>query len=186
MASKSKNVRIEQLRVFEKKLALRLQQLEKKGISKEKAQNDPLVKSLKSKIRETNVRIAAIDKFVLKVQELAKAKAAKLAELAKQEEQVAPAPAKEKSSEAKPEETKPKPKKKEETVDKEPKKKEVVKESPVAEEAPKKAEKAEAAPKKAKKTADATDESAPKKTKKQPAADGEAAPKKKVAKKKEE
>ena len=28
MASKSKNVRIEQLRIFEKKLALRLQQLE--------------------------------------------------------------------------------------------------------------------------------------------------------------
>lgn len=185
MASKSKNVRIEQLRVFEKKLALRLQQLEKKGISKEKAQNDPLVKSLKSKIRETNVRIAAIDKFVLKVQELAKAKAAKLAELAQKEEPVK-APSKEKSSEAKPEETKPKPKKKEETVDKEPKKKEGAKEAPVADEPPKKAEKTEAAPKKAKKAADATDESAPKKPKKQPAADGEAAPKKKAAKKKEE
>ena len=38
MASKSKNVRIEQLRIFEKKLALRLQQLDQKGISKEKAQ----------------------------------------------------------------------------------------------------------------------------------------------------
>ena len=61
MASKSKDVRIEQLRIFEKKLALRLEQLDKKGISKEKAQNDPLVKSLKSKIRETNVRIAAFD-----------------------------------------------------------------------------------------------------------------------------
>ena len=64
MASKSKDVRIEQLRIFEKKLALRLQQLDKKGISKEKAQSDPLVKSLKSKIRETNVRIAALEKFV--------------------------------------------------------------------------------------------------------------------------
>ena len=36
MASKSKNVRIEQLRIFEKKLALRLQKLDQKGISKEK------------------------------------------------------------------------------------------------------------------------------------------------------
>ena len=93
MASKSKNVRIEQLRIFEKKLALRLQQLDKKGISKEKAQKDPLVKSLKSKIRETNVRIAAFDKFVQLTQELAQAKVQKLAELAaKKEEKSKPAP----------------------------------------------------------------------------------------------
>ena len=38
MASKSKDVRIEQLRIFEKKLVLRLEQLAQKGISKEKAQ----------------------------------------------------------------------------------------------------------------------------------------------------
>ena len=80
MASKSKNVRIGQLRIFEKKLNLRLQQLAQKGISKENAQNDPLVKSLKSKIRETNVRIAAFEKLVQRTQELAQVKAQKLAE----------------------------------------------------------------------------------------------------------
>ena len=46
MASKSKDVRMEQLRIFEKKLALRLEELAEKEISKEIAQNDPLVKSL--------------------------------------------------------------------------------------------------------------------------------------------
>ncbi len=103
MASKSKNVRMEQLRVFEKKLALRLEQLEKKGISKEKAQSDPLVKSLKSKIKQTKVRIAVFDKFVQKKEELAKAKAQKLAEAAQEEKASA--------SEAAPEEAKPKKKK---------------------------------------------------------------------------
>ena len=93
MASKSKDVRIEQLRTFEKKLALRLQQLDQKGISKEKAQSDPLVKSLKSKIRETNVRVAAIEKFVQLNEKLAQAKAQKLAEPAvKKEEKSEPAP----------------------------------------------------------------------------------------------
>jgi len=103
MASKSKDVRMEQLRVFEKKLALRLEQLEKKGISKEKAQSDPLVKSLKSKIKQTKVRIAVFDKFVQKKEELAKAKAQKLAEAAQEEKASA--------SEAAPEEAKPKKKK---------------------------------------------------------------------------
>ena len=80
MASKSKNVRLEQLRILEKKLALRLEKIAQKGISKEKAQKDPLVKSLKSKIRETNVRIAALDKLVQLNQKLAQDKAQKLAE----------------------------------------------------------------------------------------------------------
>ena len=92
MPSKSKDVRIEQLRIFEKKLALRLQQLDQKGISKEKAQSDPLVKSLKSKIRETNVRIAAVEKFVQINEKLAQAKAQKLAEPeVKKEEKSEPA-----------------------------------------------------------------------------------------------
>jgi hypothetical protein len=79
MSSKSKNVRIEQRRILEKKLELRLQILAQKGISKEKAQRDPLVKNLKAKIRETNARIAAFDKFIQRAQELAQAKAQKLA-----------------------------------------------------------------------------------------------------------
>jgi hypothetical protein len=158
MASKSKDVRLEQLRIFEKKLALRLQQLEQKGIAKEKAQNDPLVKSLKSKIRETNVRIKAFDKFVQKNEDLTKAKEQKLADLAKKEEE----------PEAKEEEPKPK---KKAAAEKEPKKQPAAKDEKAAKESAKPAEGEEAAPKKAKKQADT--------------AEG-AEPKKKAAKKKEE
>ncbi|HNY50257.1 MAG TPA: hypothetical protein PLV50_05205 [Smithella sp.] len=139
MPSKSKDVRMEQLRVFEKKLALRLEQLEKKGISKEKAQNDALVKSLKSKIKQTRVRIAVFDKFIQKKEELAKAKAQKLADLEKKEE--------ESGSEEKQDE--PKPKKKQ---------------SAAKDEASSKAtDTGEAKPKKAKKQSAAGDEAAPKK-----------------------
>lgn len=81
MPSKSKNVRIEQCRVLEKKLELRLQQLDQKGVSKERAQRDPLVKNLKAKIRETKTRIAVADKHVELTGVLAQAKAKKQAEL---------------------------------------------------------------------------------------------------------
>lgn len=158
MASKSKNVRLEQLRVFEKKLALRLQQLDQKGISKEKVQKDPIVKSLKSKIRETNVRIAALEKFVQLNQKLAQAKAQKLAEPeVKKEDKSEPAP---------------KPKKKADTAEKEAKKQPAAKD--------------DAPVKEPKKQASSTDDAAPKKSKKQPAAADETAPKKKTTKKKEE
>ena len=170
MASKSKDVRIEQLRIFEKKLALRLEQLDAKGSSKEKAQNDPLVKSLKSKIRETNVRIAAFDKFVQKKEELAKAKVQKLADLEKKEEESKSAPAK-KESAVEEKQAEPKSKKKTATADKEPKKQQAVKDEAVVKETSKPVAADEAAPKKAKKRSDA--------------ADGEA-PKKKASKKKEE
>jgi hypothetical protein len=174
MASKSKDVRMEQLRIFEKKLALRLQTLEQKGIGKEKAQSDPLVKKLKSKIRQTHVRITVFDKFVQRTQELAQTKAQKLAEpAAKEEKKSTPTPAKETSSEDK--QVEPKPKKKVETSDKETKKQPAVKE----EAAPKE-------PKEPKKQPTVTDEATAKKAKKPPAADGEAAPKKKASKKKEE
>jgi hypothetical protein len=162
MASKSKNVRIEQLRVFEKKLALRLQKLDQKGISKEKAQKDPLVKSLKSKIKETNLRIKALEKLILQTQELVQAKAQKLAESANKEEKPVP--------EAK--QAEPKPKKKAEPAEKEAKKQPAAKDDAPAKEPKKKAA--------------STDEDAPKKAKKQPAEEGEAAPKKKASKKKEE
>jgi hypothetical protein len=133
MASKSKEARLEQLKTFEKKLVLRLQQLEKKGISKEKAMMDSLVKELKSKIRQTNMRIVAFDKFVQRAQELAQAKAQKLVELAKKiEEVVSEAAAEGKKAEAKP--------KKKAAADKD-----------------------EAAPKKAKKQADAGGDAEPKK-----------------------
>ena len=96
MSSKSKEVRIEQRRISEAKLALRLKQLAEKGISKEDAQRDTLVKSLKSKIRETNVRIAAFEKNMKLVQTLAQAKAEKLAAPPKKKEKPKAKPAKEK------------------------------------------------------------------------------------------
>lgn len=133
MASKSKEARLEQLKTFEKKLVLRLQQLEQKGISKEKALMDSLVKELKSKIRQTNTRIVAFDKFVQRTQELAQAKAQKLAELAKRVEEVVS----EAAAEGKKEEAKPKKKAA--------------------------ADKDETAPKKAKKQADAGGDAEPKK-----------------------
>ncbi len=80
MASKSKDVRIEQLRIFQKRLDLRLQQLAQKGIGEKEAQKDPLVKSLKSKIKETNIRITAIEKFVKIAEALVQAKVQKQAE----------------------------------------------------------------------------------------------------------
>lgn len=79
MASKNKDVRIEQRRVIEKKMELRFAKLAADGISKEKTQKDAVIKNLKSKIRETNVRIAAFDKNIQKTQDLAKAKEEKLA-----------------------------------------------------------------------------------------------------------
>ena len=141
MASKSKNVRIEQLRIFEKKLALRLQQLDQKGINKEKAQSDPLVKNLKSKIRQTKVRIAVFDKFVKRTQELAQVKIQKIAESSNKENKSESAP------DAKKEE--PKSKKKAVAADKEQKK------QPNATD--------ETTPKKAKKQPTDADETAPKK-----------------------
>ncbi len=130
MSSKSKDVRIEQRRILEKKLDLRLQQLAQKGISKEKAQSDPLVKNLKSKIRETNIRIKAVDKSAKLNEELAQAKAQKLAGAEKKDQaaepgategQVASEPKSKKKAAAAEKETKPK-KKTDAAADGEPKK----------------------------------------------------------------
>jgi hypothetical protein len=145
MASKSKDVRIEQLRIFEKKLALRLEQLAQKGISKENAKSDPLVKSLKSKIRETNVRITAFEKFIQLNQKLAQAKEQKLAEPDVKKEGKS-----ESAQEAKQADSKPK--KKETGADKEPKKQPAAKDETVPQE-----------PKKPKKQPVDADEAAPKK-----------------------
>ena len=110
MSSKSKEARLEQRRVLEKKLELRLSKLADLGVAKEKAKSDPLVKKLQAQIRETNLRIAAIDKNAEKVLAMKQAKEKKLAEkLAPKEEQEA------QEKEAK---TKKKP-----AADKEPKKK---------------------------------------------------------------
>jgi hypothetical protein len=148
MSSKSKKVRIEQRRILETRLELRLKKLAEKGVSKEDAQRDPLVKNLKSQIRETNVRIAAFEKNIKLAQTLAQAKAQKVAELSAKKEE--------------------KPKPHAEPAAEQPKKHKEKAEShhdSVASEAPKK-KAAVAADKEPKKKAPAADgEAAPKKTK---------------------
>ena len=90
MSSKSKEARLEQRRVLEKKLELRLSKLADLGVAKEKAKSDPLVKKLQAQIQETNLRIAASDKNAEKVLAMKQAKEKKLAEkLAPKEEQEA-------------------------------------------------------------------------------------------------
>lgn len=136
MSSKSKDVKLEQRRVLEKKLDLRLQQLAQKGIGKEKADSDPLVKKLKAKIRETNLRIKTADKFAQKTQELAQAKAQKLAQESQKTEELksvseSSEPKSKKKSTEGAKEVKPK-KKAESSADGEPKKPRKKKEEPQA------------------------------------------------------
>ncbi|PKN18991.1 MAG: hypothetical protein CVU71_09425 [Deltaproteobacteria bacterium HGW-Deltaproteobacteria-6] len=124
MASKSKDVRIEQRRILEKKLELRLSKLAGLGVASEKAKSDPLVKNLKSQIRETNVRIAAFDKNTVKIQELKQAKEKKLAEKsAPKEEQAAPEKEAKAKKKAVPAEKEPKKKPAEGEAPKKPRKK---------------------------------------------------------------
>lgn len=80
MASKTKEVRLEQRRVLEQKLEMRLKKLEGEGQAKEKIDKDVIVKNLKAQIKETNKRIAAIDKNTIKIEDLKQAKQQKLAE----------------------------------------------------------------------------------------------------------
>lgn len=129
MASKSREVRMEQRRILEKKLELRLHKLEALGAAKEK---DPMVKNLRSQIRETDIRIAAFDKNIAKVEALKQAKAKKLAE--KDAPKEAPA-APEKEGKAK---------KKAASAEKEPKKKAASAEGEAAKKPKKKKEEAPA------------------------------------------
>ncbi len=112
MASKSKDVRLEQRRILEKKLEMRLSNLTGQGIAAEKIKTDPLVKSLKSQIRETNIRIAAIDKNTVKVESMKQDKAKKLLEKsAPKETEAAPGKEAKAKKKAAPAEKEPKKKK---------------------------------------------------------------------------
>lgn len=82
MASKSKEVRLEQRRVLEQKLEMRLKKLEEAGAAKEKIAKDAIAKNLRAQIKEANMRIAAIDKNTTQVENLRQAKQQKLAEKA--------------------------------------------------------------------------------------------------------
>lgn len=108
MSSESKATRLRQKAEWEVKLERRVALLSGKGIDEKKIARDVLVKELKSKIRESQVRLKAIAANEKRTEELAAAKAARLA--APKEE----APKAKKAPEPTPEEAKPKKKKKKE------------------------------------------------------------------------
>ena len=105
MASESRETRLKQKAEWEVKLNKRLALLAGKGLDEKKIAQDVLVKSLKSKIKESQVRLKAIDAVEKRTAELA---AIKTERLAKAEEEAPKA----KKVEEPPPETKPKKKKK--------------------------------------------------------------------------
>jgi hypothetical protein len=113
MASKSKDVRIEQRRILEKKLEMRLSKLTGEGMAAQKINTDPIVKNLKAQIREANIRIAAIDKNTVKIESMREDKARKLLEKSAPKETGA-APEKEAKSKKKAAPAEKEPKKKKE------------------------------------------------------------------------
>lgn len=108
MSSESKATRLRQKAEWEVKLERRTALLSGKGIDEKKIARDILIKALKSKIRESQVRLDAIAANEKRTEELAAAKAARLA--APKEE----APKPQKAAEPPAEESKPKKKKKKE------------------------------------------------------------------------
>jgi hypothetical protein len=107
MASQSRETRQKQLAEGEVKLRKRQTLLGEKGFDEKKIARDVLVRELKSKIKESHVRLRAIDATEKRTGELAKMKAERLA---KPKEE---APKAKKAAEPPPE-TKPKKKKKKE------------------------------------------------------------------------
>lgn len=107
MGSQSKETRQKQLAGWEVKLQKRLAFLGEKGFDEKKIARDALAKELKSKIKESQVRLQAIDATEKRTGELAAMKAERLA---KPKEE----PPKAKKAAEPPPETKPKKKKKKE------------------------------------------------------------------------
>jgi len=108
MSSESRETRLSQKAQWEAQLGRRTALLSGKGIDEKKIARDVLVKKLKAKIRESQVRLDAIAANVKRTEELAAAKAARLA-TPKEE-----APKPQKAPEPPAEEAKPKKKKKKE------------------------------------------------------------------------
>ena len=107
MASESRETRLKQLAGWEAKLQKRLAFLGEKGFDEKKIARDALTRELKAKIKESQVRLRAIDATETRTEELAAMKAERLA---KPKEE---APKSKKAAEPPPE-AKPKKKKKKE------------------------------------------------------------------------
>jgi hypothetical protein len=79
MASKSKEVRIEQRKYWENKLDQRLEVLAEKGLKPQETAKDPAVKKIRAHLRETEARLRSITSLEAKVEEMARVKAEKAA-----------------------------------------------------------------------------------------------------------
>lgn len=77
MASKSKEVRVEQKKYWETKLERRLEALAEKGVDPKTAAKDPGVKKIRAHLRETEARLKTIISLEAKAEEMAQKKAAK-------------------------------------------------------------------------------------------------------------
>jgi hypothetical protein len=95
MASESKETRLKQKAVLEKKLQHRLALLADKGLDEKQIARDTLVRELKADLKATAVRLRAIDANTKRTADLAVAKAERLAkpkEEAPKAKKAAPAP----------------------------------------------------------------------------------------------
>jgi hypothetical protein len=79
MASASKETRLKQKATLEAKLQKRLNLLTEKGLDEKKIARDVLVRELKANLKETDVRLRAIDASVKRTADLAAMKAERLA-----------------------------------------------------------------------------------------------------------
>jgi hypothetical protein len=86
MASKSKTSRLEQKAYLEEKLDKRLSFLSEKGIEPGKISKDTGVKKIRAQMRETEGRLKVISDLELKVEEMARIKAEKMAAPKKEKE----------------------------------------------------------------------------------------------------
>lgn len=115
MASKLRSVREAQKAYWVEKLSQRRAELSEKGIDGSQIEKDSVVKKLKAKINDTNIRLAAIEANEQKLVDMARIREEKKAAPQKEKGKKAPAPVVE---------AKPKKKKKKEEGEEQPVKKE--------------------------------------------------------------
>lgn len=79
MSSESRETRLKQKAVWESKLQKRLALLAQKGLDAKQSERDAAIRELKSKIRQSQLRLGAIDASEKRTADLAAAKAERLA-----------------------------------------------------------------------------------------------------------
>lgn len=79
MASKSREVRIEQKEYWKTKLEKRLGLLAERGVKPQEAAKDQAIKKIRAHLRETEARLKTITSLEVKVEEMARKKAEKAA-----------------------------------------------------------------------------------------------------------